>query len=252
RRPAAGREEIEDFPVFQTILDKLREMKSDIAWLQASLPEGEPSSQVINDSFLRCEDYLPADSVDLIVTSPPYLNNYHYNRNTRPQLYWLGYANQPQDMHRLEQLNFGKFWQTVRELKCVDLEFSLPQSDIAERLYNLRALNGEKGVYGGNGWANYAASYFNDCYEYAKAIKYVLRRGGTALVVIGNSILQGILIPTDRYFGEIASSLGLELVEIHVPRATRVGNSIIKSDVRVAKAQKSHQLYEAVVELRKR
>ena len=71
------------------------------------------------------------------------------------------------------------------------------------------------------------------------------------MVVIGNSILQGIMIPTDYYFGKIAESLGLDLVRIEVPRAERVGNSIIQSEVRVVKAKKSHQLYEAVVELRK-
>ena len=70
-------------------------------------------------------------------------------------------------------------------------------------------------------------------------------------MVIGNSILQGIMIPTDRYLGKIAESVGLKLVEIHVPRATRVGSSIIQSQVRVAKADTSQQLYEAVVELRK-
>jgi hypothetical protein len=60
------------------------------------------------------------------------------------------------------------------------------------------------------------------------------------------------MIPTDQYLGKIAESVGLELVDIHIPRATRVGNSIIQSEVRVAKAKASHQLYEAVVELRKR
>ena len=83
-------------------------------------------------------------------------------------------------------------------------------------------------------------------------INYVLKPGGVALVVIGNSILQGILIPTDQYFGKIAQSVGLELVRIDVPSITRVGNSIIQSNVRVEKAQDSHQLYEAIVELRKR
>ena len=252
RRVAAGREEIHDFPVFQTILDKLREMGDDIEWLKQHLPKGEPQSQVIGDSFLHYQDHLRPESVDLLVTSPPYLNNYHYNRNTRPQLYWLGLAHQPRDFHELEQLNFGKFWQTVRELPLVDLGFALPETDIAARLEALRALNPEMGIYGGNGWANYAASYFNDCYRFAQGIACVLRPGGAALVVIGNSILHGILIPTDVYFGRIAASHGLELVEIHIPRATRVGNSIIKSEVRVAKAERSHQLYEAVVELRKR
>ena len=71
------------------------------------------------------------------------------------------------------------------------------------------------------------------------------------MVVIGNSILQGMMIPTDEYFAKIAESTGLELVNIDIPRATRVGNSIIQSGVRVGKTKSSSQLYEAVVVLRK-
>ncbi|MFQ5610799.1 MAG: DNA methyltransferase [Anaerolineae bacterium] len=251
RRVSAGKKEVQDFPVGQSVLSKLTEMAEDIVWFQAHLPNVRPNSQVINDSFFRFQTYLAPASVDLIVTSPPYLNNYHYNRNTRPQLYWLGYAKAPQDLKPLEFSNFGKYWQTVRDHERVDLDFSLPNTDIAERLQMLRHLNPDRGIYGGNGWANYAASYFNDCYRFALGIDHTLKPGGTALVVIGNSILQGVLIPTDRYFGEIARSVGLELVTIEIPRATRVGNSIIQSDVRVAKAKASHQLYEAVVEVRK-
>ncbi len=119
----------------------------------------------------------------------------------------------------------------------------------------LRAANPQKKkIYSGHGWANYAASYFNDCVRLAQGIKYSLRPGGTALVVIGNSILQGIMMPTDMYFGKIAESVGLDLVRIDIPRATRVGNSIISSDVRVGveTAEASNTLYEAVVELRRR
>ena len=251
-RVGAGKEEIDDFPVLKTIVDKLLEMAEDIAWLQASLPKHDPQSRVINDSCLRCESYCAPESVDLLITSPPYLNNYHYNRNTRPQMYWLGLAREAKTFHQLEETNFGKFWQTVRQRPRIELSFKLPGSDIAETIESLRALHAERGIYGGHGWANYAASYFNDCYLFTKKVEYVLKPGGTALVVIGNSILQGVPIPTDRHFAEIAASHGLEVVEIHVPRATRVGNSIVQSDVRVAKPQKPHQLYEAIVELRKK
>jgi len=149
-------------------------------------------------------------------------------------------------------LNFGKYWQTVRDRQRIDLNFSLPETDLVERLETQREVNPERGAYGGNGWANYAASYFNDCYTFAKGMDYALKPRGTALVVIGNSILQGVPMPTDQFFGKIAASIGLELVGIHVPRPTRVGNSIIRSDVRIAKAEDRHQLYEAVVELRKK
>ncbi len=251
RRVSAGKKDIDDFPVARTILEKLTEMLEDVVWCQAHPAKDRVFSRIINDSFFQYERHLEAESVDLIITSPPYLNNYHYNRNTRPHLYWLGYVNSPRDMIPLEQANFGKYWQTVRDAERVDLDFSAPDTDLAEQIEFLRTLNPEKGVYGGNGWANYAASYFNDCYKFANGIRYALRRGGTALVVIGNSILQGTLIATDRHFGKIAESIGLELTNIHVPRPTRVGNSIIQSEVRVKKAKSSHQLYEAVVEIRK-
>lgn len=253
RRASAGKEDVEDFPVGEAILAKLEQMAEDIAWFKDALTaNANPNIQVICDSFFQYEDYLAPASVDLIVTSPPYLNNYHYIRNTRPQLYWLGYARHPKDLKDLEQSNFGKYWQTVRAGTPVRLEFSLPDTDIAERLDTLGNTNPEKGVYGGRGWANYAASYFNDCYKFALGVKHVLKPGGTALVVIGNSILQGILIPTDQYFSKIAESVGLELVCIETLRATRVGNSIIRSDVRGTKAGADHRLYEAVVEVKRR
>jgi DNA modification methylase len=253
RRTSAGKEEIKDFPVGEAILGKLREMAEDIAWLKHTLSNNATLDvKVICDSFFHHENYLAPESVDLIITSPPYLNNYHYIRNTRPQLYWLGFAQYPKDLENLEQANFGKYWQTVRAGMPMQLEFSLPDTDIAARLDMLRSTNPERSVYGGGGWANYAASYFNDCRRFALGIKRVLKPGGAALVVIGNSILQGILIPTDQYFGKIAEHIGLELVSIEIPRATRVGNSIIRSDVRVAKARDKHRLYEAVVEMRKR
>ena len=251
RRASAGRSDVEDFAVGETIGRKLLDMAQDVRWLQQSLPKRRPKAKVILDSFFNSQRYLDPDSVDLLITSPPYLNNYHYNRNTRPHLYWLGFVSRPDDMKPLEKQNFGKFWQTVRELERVDLAFSLPDSDLSAQLEKMRGLNTEKGIYGGNGWANYAAAYFNDCHRFAKSMKWALRPGGTALVVIGNSIIQGLLIPTDYYLGRIAESVGLHLVDIHVPRATRVGNSIIQSDVRVGKAKSSHRLYEAVVEIRK-
>ena len=251
RRASAGKEEIKDFPVARAMLDKLEEMAADIRWIRAHLPSTQTEAQIINDSFFQQQNYLKAESIDLIVTSPPYLNNYHYNRNTRPQMYWLGFAKHPQDLKALENSNFGKYWQTVRQQERLDLNFYLPDTDIADRLQKLRTLNREKGVYGGNGWANYAASYFNDCRRFAEGIRYSLKRGGTALLVIGNSILQVVMLHTDQYFGKIAESVGLELVRIDIPRATRVGNSIIQSEVRVAKAHDSHQLYEAVVEIKK-
>jgi len=251
-RRGSGKSDIEDADVREITIQKLMELSKDIAWIK-KLFTGKriPKSEIINDSFFNYKNYLSKGKIDLIITSPPYLNNYHYNRNTRPQIYWLGLAHSPKDMKPLEESNFGNFWQTVRDREEIDLIFDVPDIDLVEKLEQIKKLNPEKGVYGGSGWANYAASYFNDCYKFSKGIEFTLKKGGTALVVIGNSILQGVTIPTDEYFSKIAESVGLEAVEIHIPRSKRIGNSIIQSDVRVSKATKGHRLYEAIVELKK-
>ena len=178
-------------------------------------------------------------------TSPPYLNNYHYNRNTRPHLFWLGFCETPHDLKRLESLNFGTYWQNARELGLVELDQRVNDGEIAGAIAEVRGKNPEKGIYGGNGWANYAARYFNDCGRFIAGAKWCLRPGGTALVVLGNSILQGVPIPTDRFLAVIAERQGLQAVAIHTPRDTRVGSSIVNSRV-----PGSGRLYESVVELR--
>ena len=114
----------------------------------------------------------------------------------------------------------------------------------------VRRQNPDKGIYGGSGWANYAALYFNDCARFIDGAAWCLRPGATALVVIGNSILQGVPIPTDRFLAKIAKSRGFEVAGIYVPRSKRVGNSILNSSVRAGKTNGS-VLYEAIVELRR-
>ncbi len=252
QRVSAGRSKIEDFPVEHEIVRKLNDMASDASWMKTQLNGANPKGTVLHRSFFDAYRSITPGSIDLLVTSPPYLNNYHYNRNTRPHLYWLGFVHAAKDLHVLERQNFGKFWQTVRALDSIALDPIIQNEEIIETLNTLRRKNPEKGSYGGKGWANYATAYLNDCVHFSRGAKWALRRRKTALVVIGNSILQGVPIPTDRFLGIIAEAVGLEVVDIHIPRHTRVGNSIIQSEVRVGKAQNGQRLYEAIVELRKR
>lgn len=251
RKAAVGRVAATEFPVEESIAARLLDMSTDICWFREQQGNRRPRRRVVLDSFFTAYRRVARDSVDLIVTSPPYLNNYHYNRNTRPQLYWLGLVESTRELKEIEQRNFGKFWQTVREQPNVELDPEIAEPEIMDTLNELRAKTPEKGVYGGRGWANYAATYFNDCLRFARGTHWCLRPGASALVVVGNSILQGIPVPTDRFLAQIAGAAGLETVAIHIPRSTRVGNSIINSEIRVGSAGRKNRLYEAVVELKK-
>ena len=251
RKASVGRPLVEDDDVAGVIAARLRQMADDVAWYRDTRANpARDDGQVLEESFFEGYNALDEGSVDLLVTSPPYLNNYHYNRNTRPHLYWLGFCSSPRDLKRLETLNFGTYWQNARDEEHIDLDPSIDDEEIREAIDAVRARNPDKGVYGGNGWANYAARYFNDCARFLDGAAWCLRPGATALVVIGNSILQGVPIPTDRFLAAIAASRGFHVADIHVPRETRVGSSIVESSVRAGKAN-GRALYESVVELRR-
>ena len=249
-RVAAGKPETPNADVAGILAAKLRSMHDDLLGYRSAMREYQPlpKAQVLAQSSLNLSASLPAESVDIVVTSPPYLNNYHYIRNTRPHLFWLNFVAAPSDLRVIETANFGKYWQTVRDAPPAKLDFRLPELEA-----NIEAIAGmhpEKGTYGGKGWANYAVEYFSDCRRICEGLQHVLKPGGAAVFVLGNSIVQGVNLATDRYFGQIGVMCGLTLEDIHVLREKRIGNSVVNSSVRNGETTKA-TLYETAVVLRK-
>ncbi len=252
RRAAVGKSPIEDYDVGVAICDKLCLMLDDIVWLKEQVGKfrKRPEAQVHRESVFSAEQELGRSNfVDLVVTSPPYLNNYHYPRNTRPQLHWLGFTSGAGYKGGREEESFGKFWQTVRDRPPVQLTFDL--AELKRTISAIRGLNRDKGQYGGPGWANYVATYFNDALRFCRLLRRLLRPGGAAVIVLGNSIIQGVEVRTDHIFGKIGEICGLSFENTFVLRKKRTGSSIIKSSVRVDAPPAKVVLYEAAVVLRK-
>ena len=249
-RPAVGKPLIENADVGQILLNKMFQMRADIHWIQEEM-QGKPlgRGRVINSDFFSMNAELPTGTVDLMVTSPPYVNNYHYVRNTRPQLYWLRFISSPAEQRYLETNNFGQYWQTVREAEPIALVFE--HRELEGLLKKLRETRNHQGAYGGPGWANYVASYFNDCFRFMSSLKRVLVRGGGGVVVIGNSIIQGIDIRTEKILGDVGAIQGLILEGVYCIREKRVGASITQSSIRQGERNKA-TLSESAVVFRKR
>ncbi len=251
RRSAVDKKPISDAPVDEVLSKKLNLMLQDMEWLQTEKKKilQPPEWKVYADSVFAAPKKLNRSAfVDLIITSPPYLNNYHYPRNTRPQLHWLGLASGPGYKAAREEESFGKFWQTVRDRPPVTLCFRLPE--LERTIGAIRCLNGGKGHYGGSGWANYAVTYFNDTFRFCEVAARLLRPAGVAIVVLGNSIIQGIEVKTDDFFGRIGELCGLRFEDNLVLRKKRTGSSIIQSSVRVDRAAQKTVLYESAIVLR--
>jgi SAM-dependent methyltransferase len=250
-RPGAGKSLVENASVRIVVCQKLAEILEDIQWAQENYaPLWAPRSRTVQHASYF-ESTLRDNTVSLVVTSPPYMNNYHYVRNTRPQLHWLGLVSNAVELKELERRSFGKFWQVVRQGPRLDLAFDFPE--LQRALDHLRNLNPEKGHYGGRGWANYVASYFNDSYLFLQKLRRQLRPGGRAVIVVGNSIIQGMEFRVDHLLAQVAERSSIEVEDVRVVRTKRVGNSIIDSTVRNGQANghgQKTQLYDAAVILR--
>ena len=248
-RAAAGKETIIDAPVSDVVGKKLNHMLEDIIGLQAkaSIHGRDVQSQLLPVSFFEADRYIHQARIDLVVTSPPYMNNYHYVRNTRPQLFWINLVTSSNDLKELEEQNFGKYWQTVRGRQAIELNFKL--AGLERQISELRELNQDRGVYGGGGWANYVSSYMNDLNRFCKLLAVLLRPGGFAAIVIGNSVIQGRDFSVDQYLSQIAELNGLKTLE-NITARSRVGSSIVNSGLRTVGRQKP-TLYDAVVILQR-
>ena len=86
------------------------------------------------------------------------------------------------------------------------------------------------------------------------AVPFLFRRtAGRAVIVVGNSIIQGMEFRVDHLIAQIAERRGLYVEDIHIVRTKRVGNSIIDSVVRNGQEgghKQQTQLYDAAVILR--
>jgi hypothetical protein len=252
RRAAVDKPNLEDANVGLSVSAKLHLMLEDIGWVQGHMKtlRYRPKAKVFSKSIfsaLECLDQ--RNFIDLLVTSPPYLNNYHYPRNTRPQMHWLGFTSGTGYNGARETESFGKFWQTVRDSDPIPLAFEMPElSDIIDAI---RDRNTEKGQYGGPGWANYVATYFNDTHRFCTVLAQLLKPQAVSLIVLGNSIIQGVEVKTDHFFGKIGELAGLKFEDNHLLRNKRTGSSIIQSTVRVEEAKEKTVLYESGIVLRK-
>ena len=218
RRAAVGKLPIPEDDVkadVKTVLSaKLLGMLEDVEWVQEHMARLKklPEYKIVPDTIFSASRFVRRKGfVDVVITSPPYLNNYHYPRNTRPQIHWLGFSNQRGYGDANESKSFGKFWQTVRDLPPVKLKFKM--QELSDVIGFVREANVGKGQYGGPGWANYIATYFNDTHRFCKSLRRLLKPGGVAVIVLGNSIIQGVEVRTDQIFGQIAALCGLYLVE---------------------------------------
>lgn len=156
------------------------------------------------------------NSMDVAITSPPYLNNYDYADRTRLETYFWGLTNSWKDITEMfrNKLITAATTQIVRshydiesvlsgDLRTLNPETYLNIQDKVMQLSKLRLTKGGKKDYD-----LMVALYFNDIMKVLSETKRTLKKSGRFYLVLGDSAPYGVHIPTETIIGQIALDIG--------------------------------------------
>lgn len=148
---------------------------------------------------------LSNDSVDLIVTSPPYASNaIDYMRAHKFSLVWFGYS--VKTLGKLRSRYIGG--DSTSGIDFLDLpKFSNQTVEIVKRVDNKKAMVLHR--------------YYSEMKLALQEMHRVLRPGKAAVIVVGNSVMRGISTETAQCLGEIGGQVGFDLVHIGIRHLDR-------------------------------
>ena len=135
---------------------------------------------------------LRGGSVDLVLTSPPYLNAIDYMRCSKFSLVWMG--------HSIEKLRKIRSSSVGTEVGlCDDVDIRGILSDL-----NLRSKMEVRG------WA-ILARYVHDMRQIVEETARVMSDGGRAVYVVGENTVRGTFVPNSRIVSKLAHNAGLTI-----------------------------------------
>ena len=140
---------------------------------------------------------LADNSVDLVVTSPPYANALDYMRAHKFSLVWLG-----KRVGNLASLR-GKYIGAERQSP----QEAIPLPDDAQRaISTLSELDRPK--------SRFLARYLREMRQAISEMHRVIRPGRTVIIVVGPSTMRGQRIATQDYLAAIAEQVGFVVVGV--------------------------------------
>lgn len=198
---------------FNAFEAKVYEMAQDMTSMQAGWSQATTARIFMEDA--RDMPSVSNDWTDLVITSPPYANNYDYADATRLEMTFWGDINGWGDLQeRVRRFLITACTQHVTSMKTQANEIlaSPLLSPIQEELTEVFNTLAETRLTRG-GKKNYhlmILAYFRDLAQVFNELRRVTRDNGKMCFVIGDSAPYGVYVPVDRWLGELAISAGFK------------------------------------------
>jgi DNA modification methylase len=220
---------------FERFRSATEEMAIDLGLLGAERSRwGPPAEVALRDA--RVGDW-PAHSVDLAVTSPPYVNGMDYVMNYKVDLAWLGYAHSYADLRAVRRTQVACDNLPRRETAPFLDTSAIRDRWLAEILRQIRENLARKGTYRRDDMHAVVHRYFSDLGPVFDGVYRALVPAGRFVVVVGDSLLAGTYVPGDLLLARLAATQGFRIVSVEVARRRRSGQ------------RRSFELRESIVTL---
>lgn len=189
------------------------------------LVDSTASHSLVQGDARRFDEHFGSETAALLVTSPPYMNNYDYADRTRLETYFWGIYTSWGDItaqvrdHLIMAATTQVRIQAMNGVRaCPGIRHVAPQvhselQEIIARLGELRQVKRGKKTYD-----LVAAGYFEDMLLALQAGYRVLKPGSQFVLVLGDSAPYGVHIPTDELIGRLGVSIGFAAYEVEVLR----------------------------------
>lgn len=217
---------------------KINDICNDLIVLQSKYKK---NIRVESNVFLaNAMEYKHEHFFDLVITSPPYMNGLDYVMNYKIEMGWLGFTKESKDAKKVkdslvvcDNVSKGlirKFSQT--NSKYTNKWIESIKANIAKHIER-------RGNYRRSDMPHIVHKYFDDMYKVMKIVTKSLQHNGRFILVVGDSLIADVYVPTDLILAKIGTELGLSIEKIEKARNRHSGQV------------RNYRLRETIVTLKK-
>ncbi len=207
----------EDSPVIAPWLSEIDKIAKDLRTISGRV---FPESRVFLADARQISHIIEPNSIDAVITSPPYPNEKDYTRTTRLESVLFGFITDKKALRQFKKTLIRSNTRNVYKGDCdSDWIKDFPNiqqiaDEIERRRIELGKTSGFERMY-----SNVTRLYFGGMARHLIELQKVLRPGAKLAYVVGDqaSYLR-VLIQTGKLLAEIAQSLGYELIKIDLFR----------------------------------
>jgi DNA modification methylase len=196
---------------------KIKEVYSDLMSLQKNYKKNIKIESKVH--LANAMEHVHEDNFDLIITSPPYMNGLDYVMNYKIEMAWLGFTKELKDAKKVKDNlvvcdNVSKG--LIREFVQVDSKYT--NEWMVEIKSNIETNIVRRGNYRRLDMPHIVHKYFDDMYKVMDKVIKSLNPNGRFILVVGDSLIADVYIPTDLFLARIGAELGLNIEKIEKAR----------------------------------